>query len=334
MSNEASNENNSPATPPSSAPEPEPEPSPIPSLISGTNTASSSDWPTIANPTGWRKSAEHLNVAKEGLVGHCWKALTVTTEYPSIHTIRGIQTDSHQPFSIEHSMDGEVWTAVEGEFTGDNQDVEQPIEPFACRYTRMSWATTDGTNGIHAQFVGVEGGDEGEEVGGDESQEEGGDNSQEEGGAKSGEGGSASPESFPNPCENGAECASSPSLPCIDSAFSGACDALQEKVSAHLARVDASEKEAEDKYRSEYDEDRDDWEERLEEGVRDFEKHYDEQMATLRETLRAKKEAHEARLAEIEQAFLTDRQAALDEAKQRMQDKLVDFEVDVLGEQV
>ena len=57
-------------------------------------------------------------------------------------------------------------------------------------------------------------------------------------------------------------------------------------------------------------------------------------MATLRETLRTKKEAHEARLAEIEQAFLTDRQAALDEAKQRMQDKLVDFEVDVLGEQV
>lgn len=322
--NETSNENNSPATPPSSAPEPAPEPS----LISGTNTATSSDWPTIANPTGWRKSAEHLNVAKEGLVGHCWKALTVTTEYPSIHTIHGIQTDSHQPFFIEHSMDGEVWTAVEGEFTGDNQDVEQPIEPFACRYTRMSWATTDGTNGIHAQFVGVECGDEGEEEGGAESAES----------AESGEGGSASPESLPNSCENGgengAECASSPSLPCIDSAFSGACDALQEKVSGHLARVDASEKEAEDKYRSEYDEDRDDWEERLEEGVRDFEKHYDEQMATLRETLRAKKEAHEARLAEIEQAFLTDRQAALDEAKQRMQDKLVDFEVDVLGEQV
>ena len=317
MSNEASNENNFPATPPSSARSSAPEPSPIPSLISGTNTASSTDWPTMANPTGWSKSAEHLNVAKEGLVGHCWKALTVTTEYPSIHTIRGIQTDSHQPFSIEHSMDGEVWTAVEGEFTGDNQDVEQPIEPFACRYTRMSWATTGGTNGIHAQFVGVEGG------------------------AESGEGGSASPESLPNPCdkgencgENSAECASSPSLPCIDSAFSGACDALQEKVSAHLARVEASEKEAEDKYRSEYDEDRDDWEERLQEGVRDFEKHYDEQMAKLRETLRIKKEAHEARLAEIEQAFLTDRQAALDEAKQRMQDKLVDFEVDVLGEQV
>ena len=293
-----SNENNSTAILASSS-----APAPEPSLISGTNTATSTDWPTIANPTGWSKSAEHLNVAKEGLVGHCWKALSVTTEYPSIHTTRGIQTDSNQPFSIEHSMDGEAWTAVEGEFTGDNQDVEQPIDPFACRYTRMSWATTGGTNGIHAQFVGVEGG-------------------------------SASSDSFTRSCENGAECTSPPSLPCIDSAFSGACDALQEKVSAHLARVDASEKEAEDKHRSTYDENRDDWEERLEEGVRSFEKHYDEQVAKLRETLRTNKEAHEARLAEIEQAFLTDRQATLDEAQRRMQEKLVDFEVDVLGEQV
>ena len=187
-------------------------------------------------------------------------------------------------------MDSDVWTAVEGEFTGDNQYVVQQIEPFACRYTRMSWATTVGTNGIHAQFVGVD--------------------------------------------RDSAPPFSSPSLPCIDSAFSGACETLQEKVSAHLARVCESEEDAEETYRREYDENRDDWEARLEAGVHEFEKHYDEQMATLRETLCTKTVAHEARLAEIEQAFLAGRQASLDEAKQRIQEKLADFELDVLGGQV
>ena len=105
-------------------------------------------------------------------------------------------------------------------------------------------------------------------------------------------------------------------------------------MNAHLAQVDESEKKAEETYRREYDENRDDWEARLEASVREFETHYDEQVATLRETLRTKKVAHEARLAEIEKAFLTDRQASLDEAKQRIQDKLADFEMDMLGGQV
>ena len=295
-----SDKNNSTTTHSSSATEP------VPLLLSGTNTASSADWPTMSNPTGWGKSADHLNVGKEGLVGHCWKALTVTTEYPSTQTISGIRTDSNQPFTIEHSMDGVVWTVVEGKFTGDHQDTTQPLEPFLCRYTRMSWANTVGTNGIHAQFVGVDAGN------------------------------NAAPHPLCGSAErhDHAECAASPNLPCIDSAFSGACEALQERMSEHLARVDESEKEAEEQFRRKYDENRDDWRERLEAGVREFEQHYDEQMAELRETLRMKRLDHEARLIAIEEAFLTDHQASLDEAKQRMWDKMVDFEVDVLGGQV
>ena len=270
-----------------------------PTLLFGTNTASSTDWPTMVNPTGWGKSAEHLNVEKEGLVGHCWKSLTVTTEYPSIHTINGLQTDSNHPFSIEHSINGEEWISLGCEFTGDNKDIEQTLEPFACRYIRMEWATTYGTNGIHAQFVGVEG-----------------------------EYTNASKHSN----KQDTPCVSSTYPPCIENVFLSACEILQKKISVHLEQVEEREKSMEDKYRSEYNENNKDWDERLEEGVRDFKKHYEEQISILRETLYKKKQAHEARLAEIEQAFLVSRQESLDIVKQRMQDKLVKFEDDLISE--
>jgi hypothetical protein len=241
-----------------------------------------------------------MNIEYEGLVGHCWKALTITTEYPHTQRITGIQTDSNQPFYIEHSPDGESWSRAEGELTGEDANVVQPLEPFACRFTRMTWVTTGGTNGIHAQFVG---GEE-EEV---PEPEDGADEA---------------------PCTPCTPC--TPKLPCIGSAFEDACGALQAKIGAHIASVEDDNANEETRYAEEYDENRTDWQERLEEGVKDFESHYEQQMEELRSALRAKRTAHEARLADIEKEFLVDRQSALDEAKGRMQNMLDAFVVDVV----
>jgi hypothetical protein len=251
-----------------------------------------------------------MNIEYEGLVGHCWRALTITTEYPQVHTITGIQTDSNQPFHIEHSPDGELWSPVEGELTGEDANVVQPLEPFACRFTRMTWATTGGTNGIHAQFVGVE----------DDEQK-----------LDDGSRGEQKLDDGSDACDTeDASCAPcTPNLPCIGSAFEDACEALQAKIGAHIASVEDEIANEEKRYAEEYDENCVDWLERLEEGVKDFESYYEQHMAELRCVLRAKRNAHEARLADIEKEFLVDRQSALDEAKVRMQNKLDAFGVDV-----
>lgn len=129
-------------------------------LIYGSLTASSADWPNHANPTGWGKPADRLNLEhSDGLVGHCWKALTIITQYSELYTVVGVRTDSQNPFSVEHSLDGQNWVTADGgaSVTGTDHAVVTPLAPFACRFTRMSWATTGGTNGIHAQFVGAAG---------------------------------------------------------------------------------------------------------------------------------------------------------------------------------
>jgi len=237
-----------------------------------------------------------MNVEHEGLVGHCWKALTITTEYSKAQTVNGIHTDSNQPFTIEHSADGEVWTRVEGEFMGVDVSVEQPLQPFVCRYTRMSWATTAGSSGIHAQFVGSEcNTDRPADV---------------------------------SECREDEESV----LPCVKQAVSDVCEQLQDKINTRVASVEKDLCAAEEEYKSKYDQHRDDWEEQLEEGISTFEARYESEIKSIQEALRTKHNAHKARLAEIEKEFLTERQTSLDETKQRLQDKLNEFEKDIAGQ--
>ena len=94
------------------------------SLLSGAMVASSSDWVGYNNPTGWGYPPEYINVGAHGLVGHCWKALTITTTYDAPKTVTGIQTDSVKPFSIEHSSDGgSTWVLVGNDFNGSVTDL-------------------------------------------------------------------------------------------------------------------------------------------------------------------------------------------------------------------
>lgn len=107
----------------------------------------------MSNPTGWDYPPEYINIGSPGLVGHWWKALTITTTYASPKTVTGIQSDANKPFSIEHSSDGgQTWVLVGSDFIGSAQEIA--LAPFTCTMTRMTWAETSGTNGFHAQFVG------------------------------------------------------------------------------------------------------------------------------------------------------------------------------------
>jgi hypothetical protein len=123
-------------------------------------------------------------------------------------------------------------------------------------------------------------------------------------------------------------------LPCIASALSNARDALQEKMTTHLAQVDERASEAEQQYQKQYDIQRNEWEKQLKEGMQEFEKHYEEQMKELRENLRAKREMHESRMDEMEHTYIADQQSTFDEAKQRMLNKINEFDLDVVGAQV
>ena len=76
------------------------------------------------------------------------------------------------------------------------------------------------------------------------------------------------------------------------------------------------------------------WEKQLEEGMQEFETHYEAQMEALRETLRTKRETHKSRMAEMEHNYVADQQSAFDEAKQRMLNKINEFDLEVVGAQV
>jgi hypothetical protein len=280
------------------------------SLLYGTMIASSPDFPSNKNPTGWGKSPEYLNIDNdEGLVGHCWKALTITTDYATTHTITGLQTNSNQPFYVEYSSDGEIWERVEGEYTGSDKTVVQDCGPFRCVYTRMVWSVTSGTNGFNAQFIGymAENNDDDEpEAREDDACED-------------------DCEATDNSCE---AC-----IPCADAMFSKACKELQDKIDTHLSVVDDELQREEKKCHEEKCLSRDEWQERLDKRVSEFDQHYAQKIAELQEVVRKKKDEHEERIATLREDFSAERQNAYDETMQSIRNKIENLEL-TFGEEI
>ena len=128
--------------------------------------ATSIDYPDDSLPTGWNHPVEYINIGNEGLVGHLHKQLTVYSQYDSVKLITGIQVSSiGKYFSIEYSEDGNIWTSLNGTFTGNDPccynsnpattTIQTFINPFYALWTRMNWADTNvSPNKINAQFVG------------------------------------------------------------------------------------------------------------------------------------------------------------------------------------
>ena len=266
----------------------------LPTLLYGTMTASSPDFPDHTNPTGWSKSPDHMNIDNnEGLVGHCWKALTITTDYTVSHTITGIQTNSNQFFYIEYSSDGEVWKRVEGEFKGDDKNVLQPLKPFVCVQTRMVWADTSGTNGFNTQFVGVE--------------------------------------SNTIECEEKDVCADEQRFLCSDDMFHKACVHLQERIDTHVESVEEEMQCTEDACMEESALSHDEWRGRLDKSIDDFDAHYTQKVAEMKDVLQKKRVEHEARMKQIQAEFALDRQVAYDDTLLAIQKNMESLWLSVSG---
>jgi len=103
--------------------------------------------------TGWAKPASELSFGAGGLVGHMWVKLDIYTDYSTPVTIHCVKTDyTRHPFQVQWSDDGSSWTngpvVQQEEFVLDS--------PVTTRFARMIWQNTDGSNGFHAQFQGVQ----------------------------------------------------------------------------------------------------------------------------------------------------------------------------------
>ena len=101
--------------------------------------------------TGWNKPGSQLKFGNGGLVGHNWLGLDVYTDFGQQMVLEGVRVDYHKnPFKVLISNDNETWTEQASGLTNDH--TFDP--PLRARYARMSWDKTDGTNGLHCQFLG------------------------------------------------------------------------------------------------------------------------------------------------------------------------------------
>lgn len=109
------------------------------------------------NQTGWQKPVNKLNFNQEGLVGHQWKQLDVITDFGSKISLYGVRCDYNKnPLVIMFSDDGKDFNKLAMltiKFT-ENETEHKFEKPVQARYGRMLWTKTDGSNGIHAQFLG------------------------------------------------------------------------------------------------------------------------------------------------------------------------------------
>ena len=293
--------------------------------------ASSSDWVGHSNPTGWGFPPEYINIGAHGLVGHCWKALTITTTYDAPQTVTGIQSDANKPFSIEHSSDGETWVLVGSDFNGSLQEIA--LEPFTCTMTRMTWTDTSGTNGFHAQFVGrastsggEEGGEEGGEAGGESN---GGEQDHASGSDDSGGGGEPDDASG---CEIGGECSEiggetdndgacdEPSSACVDVLFADATEQLHDEVEACRHSAEEAMSDAVSEALNEHDDD--DLDERLAQGLAAFDAEYEAQVSALQASLSASHTEHVKRIAEAREAHAKSREEKMQKAMDTMRAKI------------
>ena len=287
--------------------------------------ASSSDWVGYNNPTGWGYPPEYINVGAHGLVGHCWKALTITTTYDAPKTVTGIQTDSVKPFSIEHSSDGgSTWVLVGNDFNGSENEI--PLEPFTCEMTRMTWADTSGSNGFHAQFVGgdassgeeEEDGESGGEAKAAEEEGGGGDNPRESSGEGSGEDNDSCEGENESGCESEQECPDA----CIDELFADAAQQLHEEIEACRQSAEEAMSDAVSETLSEQDDSRSELDERIAEGLASFNEAYEAQVNALQASLTASHAEHVRRISEAREGHAKSREEKLQQAMDAMRAKI------------
>lgn len=292
-------------------------------LLTGTMVASSSDWVGHSNPTGWGFPPEYINIGAHGLVGHCWKALTITTTYDAPKTVTGIQSDANKPFSIEHSSDGETWVLVGSDFNGSEQEIA--LEPFTCTMTRMTWADTSGTNGFHAQFVGrasAGSGEGGGEAGGESNEGEQDHADSSESGNEGGESGDEPDDA--SGCESGCEtdndgACDEPSA-CVDALFADATEQLHDEVEACRHSAEEAMSDAVSEALSERDDD--DLDERLAQGLAAFDAEYEAQVSALQASLASSHAEHVKRIAEAREAHAKSREEKMQKAMDTMRAKI------------
>uniref|UniRef100_A0A7S1N8G6 Uncharacterized protein n=1 Tax=Eutreptiella gymnastica TaxID=73025 RepID=A0A7S1N8G6_9EUGL len=101
--------------------------------------------------TGWNKPANQLNFGNSGLTGHNWLGLDVCTDFGKAVVLGGVRIDYHKrPYKVLTSDDNKTWTEQASGLTKDH--TFDP--PLRTRYARMCWDRTDGTSGLHCQFLG------------------------------------------------------------------------------------------------------------------------------------------------------------------------------------
>jgi len=102
--------------------------------------------------TGWGRDAAVIQYGQTGLVGHNWHALEVTWTFPSIMEVSGVEMDyTGNSYNAFTSVDGITWEEVITGGLGGQSFLSAQI----VRFARLRWEETDGSNGIHAHFLGA-----------------------------------------------------------------------------------------------------------------------------------------------------------------------------------
>ena len=103
-----------------------------------------------STPTGGNKNAIHINFGKDGLVGQMHQNLIVEFDFNKTVKFIGTKTDYYKhPYTIKigDNLDQLVATAL-GSHTF-------PQKLISHRF-QVEWKKTDGTEGIHFEFVECE----------------------------------------------------------------------------------------------------------------------------------------------------------------------------------